>query len=89
MDENPAKGLASSLSSSHSGIRVTEVDWQWRRNGAAHHTQEYPTPELVVRRGQMFTLVLELNYPLDSKENLIFTVETGNWLTSALYWSAV
>ncbi|XP_045430593.1 protein-glutamine gamma-glutamyltransferase 6 [Pipistrellus kuhlii] len=59
------------------GIRVTEVDWQWPRNGAAHHTQEYPGPELVVRRGQMFTLMLELNRPLDSKDTLIFTVETA------------
>ncbi|CAK6447503.1 unnamed protein product [Pipistrellus nathusii] len=66
------------------GIRVTEVDWQWPRNGAAHHTQEYPGPELVVRRGQMFTLVLELNRPLDSKDTLIFTVETGPQASEAL-----
>lgn len=59
------------------------MDWQWPRNGAAHHTQEYPGPELVVRRGQTFTFMLELNCPLDSKDTLIFTVETGNWLTAA------
>ncbi|KAF6284985.1 transglutaminase 6 [Rhinolophus ferrumequinum] len=71
------------------GIRVTEVDWQWLRNGAAHHTQEYPSPELVVRRGQMFTLVLELNYPLDNRETLIFTVETGPQASEALHTKAV
>ncbi|KAM5219566.1 protein-glutamine gamma-glutamyltransferase 6 [Hipposideros larvatus] len=71
------------------GIRITEVDWQWLRNGAAHHTQEYPSPELVVRRGQMFTLVLELNCPLDSKETLIFTVETGPQASEALHTKAV
>ncbi|XP_054580242.1 protein-glutamine gamma-glutamyltransferase 6 [Eptesicus fuscus] len=65
-------------------IRVTEVDWQWPRNGAAHHTQEYPGPELVVRRGQMFTFTLELNCPLDSKDTLIFTVETGPQASEAL-----
>ncbi|XP_044118138.1 protein-glutamine gamma-glutamyltransferase 6 [Neovison vison] len=59
------------------GIRVTEVDWLSRKNGAAHHTQEYPGPELVVRRGQAFTLVLELNRPLEDQETVIFTVETG------------
>uniref|UniRef100_A0A9L0SZ28 Transglutaminase 6 n=1 Tax=Equus caballus TaxID=9796 RepID=A0A9L0SZ28_HORSE len=58
------------------GIRVTEVDWQQLRNGAAHHTQEYPGPELVVRRGQIFTITLELNRSLDSEETFIFTVET-------------
>nr|KAF6359190.1 transglutaminase 6 [Pipistrellus kuhlii] len=71
------------------GIRVTEVDWQWPRNGAAHHTQEYPGPELVVRRGQMFTLMLELNRPLDSKDTLIFTVETGPQASEALDTKAV
>nr|KAF6331173.1 transglutaminase 6 [Myotis myotis] len=71
------------------GIRVTEVDWQWPRNGAAHHTQEYPGPELVVRRGQMFTFMLELNCALDSKDTLIFTVETGPQASEALGTKAV
>ena len=59
------------------GIRVTEVDWQLLSNGTAHHTQDYPSSELVVRRGQRFTFTLELNKPLESEETLIFTVETG------------
>ncbi|KAM5303981.1 protein-glutamine gamma-glutamyltransferase 6 isoform 3-T3 [Glossophaga mutica] len=71
------------------GVRVTEVDWQQPRNGAAHHTQEYPGPELVVRRGQMFTFVLELSCPLDSKDTLIFTVETGPQASEALRTKAV
>ncbi|XP_059563482.1 protein-glutamine gamma-glutamyltransferase 6 [Myotis daubentonii] len=71
------------------GIRVTEVDWQWPRNGAAHHTQEYPGPELVVRRGQTFTFMLELNCALDSKDTLIFTVETGPQASEALGTKAV
>ncbi|XP_006758176.1 PREDICTED: protein-glutamine gamma-glutamyltransferase 6 [Myotis davidii] len=70
-------------------IRVTEVDWQWPRNGAAHHTQDYPGPELVVRRGQMFTFMLELNCALDSKDTLIFTVETGPQASEALGTKAV
>uniref|UniRef100_A0A8C9IZY0 protein-glutamine gamma-glutamyltransferase n=1 Tax=Panthera tigris altaica TaxID=74533 RepID=A0A8C9IZY0_PANTA len=56
---------------------VTEVDWQSLKNGVAHHTQEYPCPELVVRRGHTFTLVLELSRPLEDQETIIFTVETG------------
>nr|XP_004611061.1 unnamed protein product [Sorex araneus] len=58
-------------------IRVIDVDWQRPRNGAAHHTLEYPGSELVVRRSQMFSLTLELSRALDSEESLIFTVETG------------
>ncbi|XP_066091464.1 protein-glutamine gamma-glutamyltransferase 6 [Saccopteryx bilineata] len=71
------------------GIRVTGVDWQWPRNGAAHHTQEYPGPELVVRRGQVFTFTLELSCPLDSEEDLVFTVQTGPQASEALRTRAV
>ena len=59
------------------------MDWQRLRNGTAHHTQEYPGSDLVVRRGQRFTFTLELNRPLESEETLIFTVETGTRLVSA------
>lgn len=55
------------------------MDWQRSRNGAAHHTQEYPCPELVVRRGQSFSLTLELSRAPDCEETFIFMVETGNW----------
>uniref|UniRef100_A0A8D1MKZ2 protein-glutamine gamma-glutamyltransferase n=1 Tax=Sus scrofa TaxID=9823 RepID=A0A8D1MKZ2_PIG len=71
------------------GIRVTKVDWQRLRNGAAHHTQEYPCPELVVRRGQKFTFTLELNKALEYTETLIFTVETGPQASEALRTKAV
>lgn len=71
-----------SLCSPCPGLRVTEVDWQRLRNGTAHHTQEYPGSDLVVRRGQRFTFTLELNRPLESEETLIFTVETGTRLVS-------
>ncbi|KAG8513403.1 Protein-glutamine gamma-glutamyltransferase 6 [Galemys pyrenaicus] len=78
-----------SLSLSSAGIRVTEVDWQRPRNGAAHHTQEYPGPELVVRRNQTFALTLELSRALDSEEDVIFTVETGPQASEALRTKAV
>ncbi|XP_032317872.1 protein-glutamine gamma-glutamyltransferase 6 isoform X2 [Camelus ferus] len=71
------------------GIRVTEVDWQRPRNGAAHHTEEYPGPVLVVRRGQRFTFTLKMNKPLESEETLIFTVETGPQASEALHTKAV
>lgn len=79
--------LASLLSSSYSGVRITKVDWRHSENGAAHHTQDYPCPELVVRRGQLFSLTLDLSRALDSEEALIFTVETGNWPCRKPWWS--
>ncbi|XP_058143330.2 protein-glutamine gamma-glutamyltransferase 6 [Dasypus novemcinctus] len=79
----------SPLSSPHPGIKVMEVDWQRPRNGAAHHTQEYPCPELVVRRGQRFSLTLELSRARENEETLIFTVETGPQASKALHTKAV
>uniref|UniRef100_A0A8C9P163 Protein-glutamine gamma-glutamyltransferase E n=1 Tax=Spermophilus dauricus TaxID=99837 RepID=A0A8C9P163_SPEDA len=73
----------------NTGVRVTSVDWQRSGNGAAHHTQEYPCPELVVRRGQPFRLTLDLSGDLDSEETLIFTVETGPKASEALHTKAV
>ncbi|EHH65489.1 Protein-glutamine gamma-glutamyltransferase 6 [Macaca fascicularis] len=70
-------------------IRVTKVDWQRSRNGAAHHTQEYPCPELVVRRGQSFSLTLELSRAPDCEETFIFMVETGPRASEALHTKAV
>lgn len=81
------RSLASLLSSSCSGVRITKVDWQHSKNGSAHHTQDYPCPELVVRRGQLFSLTLDLSRALDSEEALIFTVETGNWPCQKPWWS--
>ncbi|XP_075818817.1 protein-glutamine gamma-glutamyltransferase 6 [Microtus pennsylvanicus] len=72
-----------------SGVRVTKVDWQRTENGAAHHTQDYPCPELVVRRGQLFSLTLNLSRALDSEEALIFTVETGPHASEALHTKAI
>lgn len=69
-------------------IRVIDVDWHRSKNGAAHHTLEYPGPELVVRRSQMFSLTLELSRALDSEESLIFTVETGEPVSGAPCLSA-
>uniref|UniRef100_G3TXM3 protein-glutamine gamma-glutamyltransferase n=1 Tax=Loxodonta africana TaxID=9785 RepID=G3TXM3_LOXAF len=71
------------------GVKVTEVDWQQQRNGAAHHTQEFPGPNLVVRRGQMFTIIMNFSRALKSQEALIFTVGTGPQASEALRTKAV
>ncbi|XP_064132538.1 protein-glutamine gamma-glutamyltransferase 6 [Loxodonta africana] len=78
-----------SLSSPCPGVKVTEVDWQQQRNGAAHHTQEFPGPNLVVRRGQMFTIIMNFSRALKSQEALIFTVGTGPQASEALRTKAV
>ncbi|KAM6144372.1 protein-glutamine gamma-glutamyltransferase 6 [Erethizon dorsatum] len=70
-------------------VRVTKVDWQQKSNGAAHRTQEYSCNELVVRRGQLFSISLHLTGVLDEEETLTLTVETGSQASEALHTKAV
>ncbi|XP_007932881.1 protein-glutamine gamma-glutamyltransferase 6 [Orycteropus afer afer] len=77
------------LKYSNNWVRVTKVDWQQKRNGTTHHTQDFPSPNLVVRRGQMFTIIMNFSRALESQEALIFTVETGPQATEALHTKAV
>ncbi|EHB04277.1 Protein-glutamine gamma-glutamyltransferase 6 [Heterocephalus glaber] len=70
-------------------VRVTKVDWQQTRNGAAHRTREYSCCELVVRRGQLFSIRLYLTGVLDREETLTLTVETGSQASEALHTKAV
>ncbi|XP_006874926.1 PREDICTED: protein-glutamine gamma-glutamyltransferase 6 [Chrysochloris asiatica] len=81
--------MVSSLPSHHPGVRITDVDWQQQKNGTTHHTQEFPSPNLVVRRGQMFTIIMNFSRALESQEALIFTVETGPQASEALHTKAV
>ncbi|XP_010609339.2 protein-glutamine gamma-glutamyltransferase 6 [Fukomys damarensis] len=71
------------------GVRVTKVDWQPMRNGTAHRTQEYSCHELVVRRGQLFSIRLHLTGVLDREETLTLTVQTGSQASEALHTKAV
>ncbi|KAM5245852.1 protein-glutamine gamma-glutamyltransferase 6 [Ctenodactylus gundi] len=74
---------------SHAGVRITHVDWQQTKNSPAHHTEEYVSVELVVRRGQSFFLTLNFSRVLDSEETIIFTVETGPQASETLRTKAV
>uniref|UniRef100_A0A667Y9L4 Protein-glutamine gamma-glutamyltransferase 2 n=1 Tax=Myripristis murdjan TaxID=586833 RepID=A0A667Y9L4_9TELE len=59
----------------------------------SHHTNEISVDRLIVRRGQGFTMTLDLQKPFDSsKDQLIFTAATGTaliYLTKTLQQYAV
>lgn len=63
-------------------LNVTSVDILVGENGRAHHTYDYelmerPLPNLVIRRGQPFNLLLKLNRnfnPDTDALSFIFTV---------------
>lgn len=56
---------------------VYSVNMERKLNTAAHHTSEYQTKKLVVRRGQIFTLKVIVNRPLQSQDELKVTFITG------------
>lgn len=64
-------------------LAVTEWGLRVEENGAAHHTDQYDlmkgdAPQLVVRRGQPFTLVLHTSKPYKDdahKISLVFSVK--------------
>ncbi|XP_077785633.1 protein-glutamine gamma-glutamyltransferase E-like [Podarcis muralis] len=62
---------------------VPNIDWKRKANGSAHHTEQYPGTELVVRRAQVFSISLAFGGAAPAPGSLTFTVETGS--TSALH----
>lgn len=60
---------------------LKNVDLQCKTNNEAHHTNEISVDRLIVRRGEGFTMTLDLQKPFDSsKDQLIFTAATGTAL---------
>ncbi|XP_069506246.1 protein-glutamine gamma-glutamyltransferase E-like [Ambystoma mexicanum] len=46
-------------------------------NREAHHTQDYSSPGLIVRRGHSFNITLRFSLPISKWKSIIFTVQTG------------
>uniref|UniRef100_A0A8C8S305 protein-glutamine gamma-glutamyltransferase n=1 Tax=Pelusios castaneus TaxID=367368 RepID=A0A8C8S305_9SAUR len=58
------------------GIKIL-ISWHPKANASAHHTDRYAYTQLIVRRGQAFTITLWCNRPLQSGEHLAFITEIG------------
>uniref|UniRef100_A0A7M4EQ23 protein-glutamine gamma-glutamyltransferase n=1 Tax=Crocodylus porosus TaxID=8502 RepID=A0A7M4EQ23_CROPO len=53
------------------------LTWQPSANTSAHRTNRYAHKQLIVRRGQSFTITLYFNRPPQSGDSLAFITETG------------
>lgn len=61
----------------HFFIAATQprTDWHLKENAREHHTSKFSSEELIVRRGQAFTITF--NGTERPEQNLIFIAETG------------
>ncbi|ERE74724.1 kinesin-like protein KIF15 [Cricetulus griseus] len=57
-------------------LKVSSVDMEKKENMAAHHTSEFQTKNIVLRRGQIFNMKVILNRPLQPQDELklIFSI---------------
>ncbi|XP_009937072.2 protein-glutamine gamma-glutamyltransferase 6 [Opisthocomus hoazin] len=58
-------------------LKIADVNWQSKLNKAAHHTSDYTSTEVIVRRGQAFNITLNLQTTVQSADNFTFIATTG------------
>ncbi|XP_006883273.1 PREDICTED: protein-glutamine gamma-glutamyltransferase Z [Elephantulus edwardii] len=59
-------------------LKLNSVDLQSPKNNKEHHTQEMGHQRLIVRRGQVFSIILKFNRNFQPQtDNITFVVETG------------
>lgn len=59
-----------------SGLQVESISGA-AENGLKHHTDEYESDALVIRRGQSFSLEIQIKSPHKPENNFIVKLETG------------
>ncbi|XP_054247721.1 protein-glutamine gamma-glutamyltransferase 6-like, partial [Indicator indicator] len=58
-------------------LKITNVNWHPKLNKAAHHTSDYSSREAILRRGQAFSITLNLKSTAQAGENFTFIASTG------------
>ncbi|XP_075033804.1 protein-glutamine gamma-glutamyltransferase E-like [Mixophyes fleayi] len=70
-------------------LELITSDLQKSKNASAHRTIEYMSKYLIVRRGQPFTIELQLNRPVETTDHVSLKAETGNSPSEAKHTSLV
>lgn len=60
--------------------KITKVDWHSKLNKAAHHTSDYNSTQIILRRGQAFAITLNFQTTAQPENNFTFIASTGNFL---------
>ncbi|XP_040544618.1 protein-glutamine gamma-glutamyltransferase 6 isoform X3 [Gallus gallus] len=57
--------------------KITKVDWHSKLNKAAHHTSDYNSTQIILRRGQAFAITLNFQTTVQPENNFTFIASTG------------
>lgn len=68
-------------------LKIGKVNWQSKLNKAAHHTSDYSSTEVILRRGQPFNISLNLKTTVHSWDNFTFIASTGNLPMAVILYS--
>ncbi|XP_063816598.1 protein-glutamine gamma-glutamyltransferase E-like [Pseudophryne corroboree] len=68
---------AAPAGSSSSDLQVTSTEWYRSFNVTNHRTDAYDSTDIILRRGNAFTITVSFSRPLQPGENFILTAETG------------
>ncbi|XP_059934185.1 protein-glutamine gamma-glutamyltransferase E [Mesoplodon densirostris] len=70
-------------------LELQSVNWQITRNEQEHHTDKFFSQELIVRRGQLFSMSLTLCRSLGYNGRVTFTASTGPYPSESAKTKAV
>ncbi|XP_072206173.1 protein-glutamine gamma-glutamyltransferase 6-like [Excalfactoria chinensis] len=57
--------------------KIMNVDWHSKLNKATHHTSDYNSTQMILRRGQAFTITLNFQRTVQPEDNFTFIASTG------------
>ncbi|XP_073411346.1 protein-glutamine gamma-glutamyltransferase E-like isoform X1 [Dendrobates tinctorius] len=61
-----------------STLQLQSTNVQQSKNASAHQTSEFMSQNLIVRRGEEFTIELTFSRPVQSSDNIILNMKTGS-----------
>ncbi|XP_075033773.1 protein-glutamine gamma-glutamyltransferase E-like [Mixophyes fleayi] len=70
-------------------LQLISSDLHKSKNASAHRTNDYMSNDLIVRRGQPFTIELHLNRPVETIDHVSLKAETGNSPSGSKHTSLV
>ncbi|XP_009556685.1 protein-glutamine gamma-glutamyltransferase 6 isoform X2 [Cuculus canorus] len=58
-------------------LKIANVTWHSKLNKTAHHTADYSSTEVILRRGQAFSITLSFQTTVQCGDNFTFIASTG------------